>query len=113
MKKRNFGPVHLRAIKSDKKSLDSIRRNTRHELFTTHSNGKEKKNVVRYKPLVRKLGKNYIEMAQIEGFEPFVFNSSPDLKEYKVSPRLLRFANILRRTPFAGIRRIGYDIVEI
>lgn len=113
MKKKIFGSAHLRAFKSDKKSLDYIRRNTRREFFATPSVSKEKKIVVRYKPQVRKLGKNYIEMAQIEGFEPFVFNSSPDLKEYKVSPRLLRFANILRRTPFAGIRRIGYDLVEI
>jgi hypothetical protein len=113
MGRRIFGTPHWRTGKSDNKKLDSIKRNTQRKFIVTPTDNNEKKITVRYRPQVRKIGKNYIEMAQIEGFEPIVFNASPHLKTYKVSPRMLRFAQLLRRTPFAGIRRIGYDIIEI
>lgn len=68
---------------------------------------------IEIKPVVRKIGKNYIEMAHLSDFEPEVICVPASIKRYEVSPGMLRIAKLMKRAPFASIRRIGYDLTDI
>lgn len=65
------------------------------------------------RPVVSKIGKNYIEMAHLSDFEPEAFNVPASAKRYEVSPRVLRIANLMKKVPIASIRRIGDDLTDI
>ena len=81
-------------------------------VFEIHPKQEETLKVVRYRPPVKKLGKNYIEMAQISIIKPIVMSTSPSLKQHTVSPRIRKIAKIMMQSHFAGLRRIGYDIID-
>ena len=57
--------------------------------------------------------KNYIEMAHLSDFEPEAFCVPASIKRYEVSPQVLRIAKLMKRAPFASIRRIGHDLTDI
>ncbi len=65
------------------------------------------------KPIVTKIGKNYIEMAHLSDFEPEAFNVPASVKRYEVSTRVLKIANLMKIIPIASIRRIGDDLTDI
>lgn len=65
------------------------------------------------KPVVSKIGKNYIEMAHLSDFEPEAYNVPASVKRYEVSPRILRIAKLMKSVPIASIRRIGDDLTDI
>ena len=81
-------------------------------IVTPKTESVQKQVVVRYKPVVRRLGKNNIEMARISEIKPIVFEVSPTFKAHKINPRLKKFAQLMKKSPIAGIRRIGFDIIE-
>lgn len=68
--------------------------------------------VVRYKPIIKKLGKNYIEMTRISDLKPIVFEVSPTFKVREVSSGLKKIAQLMQKTPIAIVRRIGFDIID-
>jgi len=72
----------------------------------------QKQIVVKYKPVVRRFGKNIIEMARISEIKPIVFEVSPTFKVHETNPRLRKIAKLMKKSPIAGIRRIGFDIID-
>ena len=68
--------------------------------------------VVRYKPVVRRFGKNNIEMTRISEIKPIVFEVSPTFKVHEINPRLRKIAQLMKKSSIAGIRRIGFDIID-
>lgn len=62
---------------------------------------------------VVKLGKNYLEMAHLSDFEPEVFFVPASIKRHEISPQLLWFAKLMKRSSFAAIRRMGFDLTDI
>ena len=98
-KLRTFGP-------SGKKRNDAV------ASFESFKVQKTKAPIV-IKPVVRKIGRNYIEMAHLSDFEPEAFCVPASVKRYEVSQHVLRIAKLLKRAPFASIRRIGRDLTDI
>ena len=114
MIRKYIGTSHGRPHKKNTANLSSLKRNSQYHVLVTAATKKNYKDaVVKVKPIVKKIGKNYIEMSQLSNFEPEVINVSPTLKIHRVSPRMQRLANLLKNSPIASIRRIGYDIVDI
>lgn len=62
---------------------------------------------------VVKLGKNYLEMAHLSDFEPEVFFVPASIKRHEISPQLLWFAKLMKKSSFATIRRIGFDLTDV
>lgn len=68
--------------------------------------------VARYKPIIQKIGKNYVELMPVSEIEPMTFHVSPSFKTYTVSPGMQKLANLMKKAPIAGLRRIGRDIID-
>lgn len=99
LKLRTFGP-------SGKRRNDAV---VSFERFHVR---KSKASIVT-KPVIRKIGKNYIEIAHLSDFEPEAFCVPASIKRHEVSPRVLRIAKLMKRVPIASIRRIGNDLTDI
>lgn len=63
-----------------------------------------------YKPEIKRLGMKDIVITPLKEITPIVVDASPDHVR-NISPRQVRFAKMLKRMPFADIRRIGADIL--
>ena len=100
-----------RALKNEIRNLSDYR-DKESVVLVVHPKQVETRKVIKYKPSVKKLGKNYIEMAQISVIESIVIRTSPSLKQHTVSPGVLKFAKLMMRSRIAGLRRIGYDIID-
>lgn len=72
----------------------------------------QKQIVIKYKPLIKRLGKNNIEMIRISDIKPIVFEVSPTFKVHEINPSLKKIAQLMKRIPIAGIRRMGFDIID-
>lgn len=99
LKLRTFGP-------SGKKRNDAV------VSFGRFHVRKSKASIVT-KPVIRKIGKNYIEIAHLSDFEPEAFCVPASIKRHEVSPRVLRIAKLMKCAPFASVRRIGRDLIDI
>lgn len=114
MIKKHIGAPHGKPARKSIPNLNTHKRkNLQYVIAASTTKEKNKDVVIKFKPIVKKLGKNYIEITQLTDFEPAVLTVSPTLKIHQVSPRMLKFAKFLKRTPIASIRRMGYDIVDI
>lgn len=64
-------------------------------------------------PPVKRVGKNYIEISELTGFEPEVLIASPEIKKYEVSPQVLKLARLMERIPIATLKRMARDLTDI
>lgn len=114
MNKKNLGASRKVASKMHFENLNAyLRKNKRVVAAVTEIKGKNKTSVygVKLTP-VKKIGKNYIAISELKGFEPEVLSVLPEHK-YEVSPQVLIFARLIQRIPIAKIKRIGRDISDI
>lgn len=112
MNKRISSTFSKRVTKYQSKSLAMHREKSKSITIVTPKNESEQKqNIVRYKPVIRRFGKNNIEIARIE-IKPIVFDVSPTFRAHEINPRLRKIAQLMKRSPIAGIRRIGFDIID-
>ena len=81
-------------------------------IVTPKMESSQREMVVSYKPIIKRLGKNYIEMTRISDLKPIVFEVSPTFKVREVSPGLKKIAQLMKKTPIAVVRRIGFDIID-
>ena len=65
------------------------------------------------KPIIKKWGKNRLEITPIETIIPQAFDVSPRLKEYQPSKQMIRIANILKNFPIKSLQRVGNDLIEL
>lgn len=114
MIKKHYGTPNGKPAKINTSNHSSHKRKNLQQVLELSSTQKRNRRVaIKYKPIVKKIGKNYIEMTQLTDFEPVVLNVSPTLKIHRVSPRIKKIAELMQRSPVASIRRIGYDIIDI
>ncbi len=113
MNKRISSNVSKKVTKYQPKTLAMHREKSQCiTVITPKKESKQKQIVARYKPVVRKFGKNNIEMARISEIKPVVFEVSPTFRVHEINPRLRKIAQLMKRSPIAGIRRIGFDIID-
>lgn len=113
MNNRKISNSNKKYIKIEIKTLAEQRYKGR-QIVVIDENKIRKANVavVKYKPEVRKIGKNYIELTPISQVEPIAFEVSPLLKPHNVSPKVQIIARLMKRAPIAGIRRLGIDLID-
>ena len=81
-------------------------------IFAQETVSLQKQIDIKCKPLIKRLGKNNIEMTRISDIKPIVFEVSPTFKVHEINPRLKRIAQLMKIIPIAGIRRMGFDIID-
>jgi len=113
MNKRISSTGNKRVTKYQLKTLAMHREKSQYiTIVTPKTESVQEQIVVRYKPVVRKLGKNNIEMVCISEIKPIAFDVSPTFKVHKINPRLRKIAQLMKKSSIAGIRRIGFDIID-
>lgn len=63
-----------------------------------------------HRPVVKRIGMKDIVITPQSEITPIVIEASPNLIR-KISPQQRKIAKLLKRMPFADIRRIGIDIL--
>lgn len=116
MIKKNQTVPKKKVIQFKRISLAVHRQTTQQTIIVNQEDinvkGLPKPVVLRNKPTIQKIGKNYIELLPISEIEPMAFRVSSSSKTYTISPRIQKIANIMKKSPIAGIRRIGHDITD-
>lgn len=114
MNKKYVGVSRKGASKVQLVNLDAyLRKNKRAVVAFAEIKSNNDTSMIEVKlPLVKRVGKNYIEISELTRFEPEVLRVSPELKKYEVPPRVLKIAQFMQRIPIATIQRIGRDIID-
>lgn len=100
-------------LKKEKKPMSIKLHNNKQDVITLTSRvllQQKKRTGLVHKPIVKRIGMKDIVITPQSEISPIVIEASPILIR-KISPQQRKIAKLLKRMPFADIRRIGIDIL--
>lgn len=100
--------------KKGKKTTLSERPDHKQKVITLTSRvliQQKKRTSLAHRPIVKRIGMKDIVITPLSEITPIVIEASPNLTTRRISLQRRKIANLLKRMPFADIRRIGIDIL--
>ena len=100
--------------KKGKKTMLSERPDHKQDVITLISRvliQQKKRTGLAHRPIVKRIGMKDIVITPQSEITPIVIEASPNHIRY-ISPQQRKIANLLKKMPFADIRRIGIDILD-